>query len=102
MSRQLYAIRPLKWEATLNGISETYRAGTGFGQYEVKRDREGWNEKLPWGPWRWGYCFYEYYDEENFECDSLEEGQGLAAENWMNRILVELEPDSSYDTKSKR
>ena len=71
---------PLEW-----GISwgpdedgdESHQAGTPFGSYSVEKSG---------GRWKWGYCFDEYYDEAESECDDLDAGKRAAQEHWDGRV----------------
>lgn len=80
-----YTIKPLEWKRWGN-TDETawWDAGTPFGSYKVENN---------YGNWTWGYNFQEYYDEESGQhCESLEDGQQKAWENWLSRVLLALEP----------
>lgn len=71
----------LEWE---NSYAERYNAHTPFGSYHVEhRDGSGW---------QWGYCFDEYYDEDQFGCPSLEEGKKRAEADWQERIEPIIAP----------
>ncbi|SCW95833.1 hypothetical protein [Ancylobacter rudongensis] len=74
-------IAPLVWE--VSGRWETAR--TCFGTYQVWKSGD---------EWRWGYCFDEYHDEDDFSCDSLEEGKQLAWVNWCERLAKCLTPEA--------
>jgi len=73
-----YKLLPLEW----NGSSTYKSAGTAFGSYRVYCD--------DYNNWEWGYCFDEYYDEEKFSVDSMEEGMEAAWEHWVSRITTAL------------
>jgi hypothetical protein len=84
--KKLYQIRPLKWTAEKTEYSQEYKAYTPFGEYWVSRFREEFEEDRPWEGWKWGYCFDEYYDEEDFECSSLKDGKERAMKHWTERL----------------
>lgn len=70
----------LEWE----DMGYYHSAHTPFGSYTVKRvDGTGW---------QWGYCFDEYYDEDNFSCDSEADGKNAAENNWQERIAPIIAP----------
>ena len=74
-----YKIKPLKW--TKDKLIEAYdsiHASTSFGNYSIILHEDG--------SYRWYYCFDEYYDEDDFECDSIKEGKIKAQEHWIERI----------------
>ena len=65
--------------------SEWQTAKTPFGIYWVKVNFEKTG-------WVWGYCFDDYYDEEEHECDGAEQGRMLANEHWQERIAPIIAP----------
>jgi hypothetical protein len=73
-------VSALKWETSISG-RET--AGTSFGSYYAEKETAG--------GFRWGYCFDEYYDEDFFSCDSIDEGKAAAQQDWNNRTSDMLE-----------
>ncbi len=86
----LYEILPLKWERKFDAAEQRYEACTPFGSYTVKRHRSGFGETGPWQYWTWGYCFAEYYDELESQCDDAKMGKSFASSNWMARITQAL------------
>lgn len=95
---KIYKIRPLSWEGEkpewiLDEAGSTsafggdsvggYSAYTAFGSYSVQYSC--------YGKPVWGYCFDEYYDEANYECDSIEECLAAAEANWQERLCSALE-----------
>jgi hypothetical protein len=56
---------------------ETHRAHTPFGSYSVSCTS---------GRWEWSYCFDEYYDEADAECENLSEGIVAANAHWAERV----------------
>lgn len=89
-----FTIAPLDWQ---HSYDETWRASTPFGSYEVART-EGRG-------WHWGYCFDEYYDENDYGCDGLEDGKAKAWANWLERIsgaLTPAQPPGASDTKESK
>jgi len=72
-----YRIKPLDWnEDRFGGLS----AQTPFGALRVFCHDENTDE------WRWSYCFDEYYDEDESECDGKDDGKAKAEEFWIDRI----------------
>lgn len=67
-------VSELKWEKS---YSTRESANSSFGSYYV--------ESASGGGFRWGYCFDEYYDEDNFSCDSIDEGKAAAQKDWNDR-----------------
>jgi hypothetical protein len=74
---------PLKWRKDWGPDEEggvSYTAGAyGFGTYSVRR----WTKDEPW---QWRYCFDEYYDEGDEQCDSLADGKRKAQAEWDGRV----------------
>ena len=71
---------PLSWEYSWGPDQdgdESHAAGTPFGSYRVEKYE---------GRWKWRYCFDEYYDEDESECESLEEGKQLSQAHWDERV----------------
>lgn len=84
MSNQTFRIKPLVWDGyDRDGVFMT--ASTPFGSYRCECDPGESN-------CTWGFCFDEYYDEDEFECDSIEDGMFKAQAHWVNRIMGALEP----------
>ncbi|MDQ0303785.1 hypothetical protein [Ancylobacter polymorphus] len=80
-----YRIKPLVWVCSSHDDGSIYlRAGTPFGTYKVSYE--------PGQGWRWGYCFDEYYDEDDGPCDGEDDGMDRAWANWLERISDALEP----------
>jgi hypothetical protein len=73
-------IKPLEWEQCRDW--RMFTASTPFGQYRVEQEDNG--------QCKWGYCFNEYYDEETFECESIDDGKQKAWDNWLKRITPAL------------
>jgi|GEM_PF-3871195 hypothetical protein len=75
---------PLEWEVSWGPDEdgdECHSANTPFGSYRVERCD---------GRWKWRYCFDEYYDEDESECDGLEDGRLLAQSHWDDRVQAIL------------
>jgi hypothetical protein len=68
-----HAVPALKW---IQAYATRESAHTPFGSYYVELSLSGF---------RWGYCFDEHYDEENFVCDSADEGKAAAQKDWAER-----------------
>lgn len=86
MSNKLYKIKPLKREKErLDDDEIRYAARNTFGSFFVFRvnDKEAYNYNNHY----WGYCLDEYYDEDQFECDSIADGKKKAFEFWKSRLL---------------
>jgi len=66
---------PLKWSDRSYGAE----AITPFGSYRVYA-ADGLTSP------KWSYCFDEYYDEDEFECDSIDQGKALAQAHWDERV----------------
>jgi hypothetical protein len=84
-------IAPLEWTGRRDEDGEQfYTAATRFGHYKVEfRNAIGW---------RWGYCFDEYYDEEENTCEGLRDGKRLAWLDWLERLdgaLLATQPGES-------
>ena len=84
-----YTVKPLKWERSADGA--TYTAYTPFGSYTI-RDQNAWDDDARVRDWRWGYCFDEYYDEDQFDCATIAEGKMKAAMHWLDRLSGVLTP----------
>lgn len=86
--KKKYRITPLEWidnsDRSEKPVHFSYQASTPFGSYEVKKTENT-------DGWRWGYCFDEYYDEDDFECSNLADGKKKAEENWLIRISRALQ-----------
>lgn len=70
-----------------------WESDSAHGGYEVSRTREDCDPARPWQPWRWGYCFAEYYNEASTECASAAEGKQLAEQHWQEYLLPALIED---------
>ncbi len=70
---------PLNWIDLPDGGAS---ATTPFGSYAVERAEPEFGIAFP----RWSYRFHEYYCEERFECESIEEGKALAQAHWNERV----------------
>jgi hypothetical protein len=92
MTIEAYTIAPLKWEKDFSEERQQFRASVPMGSYTVSRTRKDWDENLPWESWKWAYCFDEYYDEGESDCDSAKDGKELAWKDWLNRIMPALKP----------
>jgi hypothetical protein len=80
----MYKIKELQWEDRSSEHHQYFVAKTPFGGFDVIR---WWlDSKEGWGPWKWGYCFDEYYDEEQFECKSKRSGMKKAQGEWERRL----------------
>ena len=67
-----FDIKPLNW---INDV-----ASTPFGYYEVGENATGFYWKYDFG----------YPDEDQFECDSVEEGRHAAWMHWVDRLTIAL------------
>lgn len=98
MSTKLYTIRPWKWTREFSDYQQTYMSDSADGGYKVtrfrddceKHDRCQINSHGKWGPWRWEYCFAEYYDDDSTECTSPKEGKAAAWAHWLERLTPAL------------
>lgn len=73
-------VKPLEWKLSWGPDQdgdECHVASTPFGTVAVER---------LYGKWQWRYCFDEYYDEDQTQCDSLEDGKAAAQAMWNSRI----------------
>ncbi|MCX5580254.1 hypothetical protein [Kaistia terrae] len=70
-----HLIQPLDWTMDRDGDASAY---TPFGSYRVT-----FVEGLGW---RWGYCFSEYYDDDDFGCSCRKAGMDAAWANWVKRV----------------
>ena len=81
---KLYKIRPLKWIGDITEDYDSIIASTPFGNYTItKRSEED--------GYCWGFCFDEYYDEDQTNCDTIQEGKKAAQAHWLNRISGALQ-----------
>jgi hypothetical protein len=71
------ALKPFDWKTVRQG--DWHTAYTPFGSYHVEKYKDETQ-------WKWGYCFDEYYDEEEYECDSAEDGKQKCWEHWVGRM----------------
>lgn len=76
-----YTIKPLEWRESRDG---DFSANNPFGSYRVHR--------VEYSGWRWGYCYDEYHDEEEFSCDDAEDGKAKAEAHHLERLKQALEP----------
>lgn len=67
-------LKPLEWVVWCDG----FEARTPFGAYHV--------EPSSGGRWKWRYCFDEYYDEDELECFTCEDGKEFAWKHWLDRM----------------
>lgn len=80
-----YTVAELVWKGEpelLDGYFVIY-AETPFGSYSIER----YGDRITWG-----YRFQEYYDQKEFECDSLEDGKAKAWDHWNERLSSALKP----------
>jgi hypothetical protein len=63
MCGRTYLIKDIQWKEFTYAVTEKYTFHSIFGSIWVQRDRQEYLSGEPWGNWRWGYCFDEYYDE---------------------------------------
>lgn len=61
---------PLRWVEAWHGRE---KADTPFGNFYAEHSR-------------WGYCFNEYYDEDELSCDGIEDGKAKAQAEWDKRL----------------
>ena len=82
MSKIKYTIKPLAWKREVREWGDAprtrYSAGTVFGSMYYKANG-------------WGYCFDEYYDENDLPAKSLAEAKKAAKEFYLNKLLEALE-----------
>ena len=72
-------VKPLEWKLSWGPYDdgdECHTAFTPFGSYSVKRID---------GEWVWGFCFDEYYDEDEFDCADIKDGKRSAEAHWQDR-----------------
>jgi hypothetical protein len=77
-----FTIKPLEWNGKIKKEYDSLYANTPFGNYYINMHEAG--------QLTWGYSFDEYYDEENFEVDSIEEAKEAALRHWIDRITPAL------------
>jgi len=83
-----YIIKDLEWEEyTYGTVLRFCYCASIFGTMRVEKN---YNDR-----WQWSYCFNEYYDEDCFTCDSLEDGKAKANEFYLSRLIPGLENVSS-------
>lgn len=82
-----FNIAPLVWNLDASDEEgwQCWAASTPFGSYTVSKDYFH-------AGCRWRYCFAEYHDEGDADCDSIEDGKRLATENWLERLSGCLTP----------
>lgn len=83
---QCYTIKPLKWTGSVKDEFGSCRADAPGGFYVTRQSKES-----GFGL-RWGYCFDEYYDEDEQPCGSLKEGKALCDAEYRRRLLACLVP----------
>lgn len=81
-----YKIRPLVWESYVlsDGVSKMLTTQTIWGSMRVEHED---------GCVKWSYCFDEYYDEDDYRCESIEDGKQKAEAFYLSRLkdaLIEL------------
>ena len=91
MGGGLFREKKWKWTKSFNDECQCWTYQTPFGSFTVERTRNDFNPEKPWESWKWGYCFDEYYDEEESECESAAEGKRLCLEEWRRRMSHEFE-----------
>lgn len=74
----LPAIRPLEWHGEIKEAHDSISARTRFGTLSVKY--------LGDDTYFWGYCFDEYYDEDEFPCLSEKDGKAEAEKFWLEQV----------------
>lgn len=79
-----YTIRPLKWEHSKKKDSDEWSASTIFCTVYVHRWKD---EDNRWTSWKFSYCIDEYYNEEQIDVDSAEDGK-TKAEDWYLGLLM--------------
>lgn len=79
-----YKIKKLKWEKSFDETSQSFRAITAFGSYEVSRFFD--LETKKWEQWSFKWDFQEYYDVGHSEVLSAKEGKKMAEKDWLSRI----------------
>ena len=70
-----HLLQPLDWTMDRDGAATAY---TPFGFYHVRKQQHA--------GWQWGYCFDDYYDEGDFDCESIAGGQAAAWAHWVARV----------------
>ena len=81
MSDQLYKLKPLDWVDDVDGDASTR---TILGNIYVRKEEHS--------GWKWGYCFDEYYDADDFSCDDKADGIAKANAYYLSRIMDALIP----------
>ena len=84
-----YRIKPLEW--TTNAYGDFYANSRAC--YKV--------EKTSADQIMWGYCWDEYYDEAQYECESYEEGKQKAEEQYQKRVKEFLTPTDNTTAIAK-
>lgn len=84
-----YRIKPLEW--TTNAYGDFYANSRAC--YKV--------EKTSADQIMWGYCWDEYYDEAQYECESYEEGKQKAEEHYQKRVKEFLTPTDNTTAIAK-
>ena len=87
----LFRAKKWIWEKAFDSECQQWTYQTPFGRFTVHRSREDFDASNPWEQWKWGYCFDEYYDEEEYECESAEEGKRLCLKEWQQRMSHEFD-----------
>ena len=77
-----FTIKPLEWTGKIEEEYDSLYSNTPFGNYYITMHESG---RLTWR-----YCFDEYYDEETFEVDSIDEAKEAALKHWTDRIKPAL------------
>jgi hypothetical protein len=90
MSERLFRFKGFEWEGVEPRLGEDgYPTGgfwcnTPFGSMQVGRRYDG----MPHDSLRlqWSYCFDEYYDEGQHDCDTAEHGKAAAEAYFLERL----------------
>lgn len=103
MKNKAYIIKPLIWsgedpvfDSNNQYSTKGYYAKVPMGSYSINANSRGRFDV--------SYCFDEYYDEGEFEAETIEEAKNKAQEDFIQRILPSLEEVElpGQETKSKK
>lgn len=95
-----YEIKPLSWNGVEPVYNEKENCSEGgyycivpFGSYSIEAKYHGGFVVR--------YCFDEYYNEGEFEAETVEEAKNKAQEDFIQRILPALEEIKNEKSKNK-
>lgn len=96
MTTPIVQIKPVEWEVVRNDEGDKWHTFRSiFGSIDVFDDEDGC---------RWRWCFDEYYDEGQRDCESFDEGKAEAEQFYMERLSPAFESvgkSSSFDETAK-